>query len=191
VTAQTWAILVSSYLLGSVPSSYLVARFAAGVDIRQVGDGNMGTKNTFESVGWLAGLVVVVVDIAKGALAVTMARHCNLQEDLVFLSGACTVLGHDFPLFLHFRNGQGMATMIGIFGVLFPREMGLGLLALALALVITHSWDLSCGIGLGLLPVLLWLAGSPPKWVLYPVLLLPTIGLKKLMQVWQARRVAA
>jgi hypothetical protein len=84
-----------------------------------------------------------------------------------------------------------MAAIIGVFGVLFPREMGIALLALAATLLLTRNWDLSCGICFGLLPILLWFAGHPPKRVLYPVLLLPTIALKKLVQVWQTRRAEA
>ncbi len=187
MTTQAWAVLLGAYLLGSIPSAYLVTRFVAGVDIRQIGDGNMGAKNTFESVGRLPGLVVGAADIGKGALAVAMARHSNLPENVVLWAGACVVLGHDFPLFLRFRDGQGMAALIGVFGVLFPREMGLTLLILGIVLAITHHWDLSCGIGFTLLPILLWLAGQPSKRVLYPVLLLPTIGVKKLMAVWQGR----
>nr|HID13709.1 glycerol-3-phosphate acyltransferase [Anaerolineae bacterium] len=191
MTTQAWAVLLGAYLLGSTPSAYLVARFAAEVDIRRVGDGNVGAKNTFESVGWLPGLVVAAADIGKGALAVAMARHFNLPENVVLLAGACVVLGHDFSLFLRFRGGQGMAAMVGVFAMLFPREMGLALLVLAIALAITRNWDLSCGIGFGLLPILLWLAGRPSKRVLYPVLLLPSIGVKKLMAMWQTRRAAA
>ncbi len=188
---QIWAVLLGAYLLGSIPSAYLVARFVTGKDIRQLGDGNMGTKNTFESVGRLAGLVVAVADIGKGALAVAMARHFELPENIVLWAGVCVVLGHDFPIFLRFRDGQGMAAMVGVFGVLFPRETGLALLVLAIALMVTHNWDLSCTIGCGLLPILLLIAGRPSRQILYPVLLLPTIGLKKLLAVWQARRVAA
>ena len=181
MSTQAWAVLLGAYLLGSIPSAYLVARFAAGVDIRQVGDGNMGAKNTFESVGWLPGLVAAAADVGKGALSVAMARQFKLPENVVLLAGACVVLGHDFPLFLGFRGGQGMAAIVGIFGVLFPYETGIALLVLAAALAITRNWDLSCTICFGLLPVSLWLAGRPPKRVLYPVLLLPTIGVKKLM----------
>jgi len=191
MTTQAWAVLLGAYLLGSIPSAYLMARFVAGMDIRRAGDGNVGAKNTFESVGWLPGLVVAAADVGKGALAVVMARHFDLPENVVLWAGACAVLGHDFSLFLRFRGGQGMAAMVGIFGVLFPYETGLALLILAVVLAITRNWDLSCGIGFGLLPVLLGLFGRPTKQVLYPVLLLPTIGVKKLMAVWQARRAAA
>jgi glycerol-3-phosphate acyltransferase PlsY len=187
MTPQAWAVLLGAYLLGSIPSAYLVARLVAGVDIRRVGDGNMGAKNTFESVGWLPGVVVAVADVGKGALAVAMARYFDLPENLILWAGFLVVLGHDFPLFLRFRGGQGMAAMVGVFGVLFPYEMGLVLLALALVLALTHNWDLSCGIAFGMLPVLLILFGHPTKQVLYPVLVLPTIGARKLLALWQAR----
>ena len=82
MSTQAWAVLLGAYLLGSIPSAYLAARFAAGVDIRQVGDGNMGAKNTFESVGWLPGLVTGVADVGKGALAVAMARQFKLPENV-------------------------------------------------------------------------------------------------------------
>ena len=191
MTTQAWAVLLGAYLLGSIPSAYLVARVAAGVDIRQLGNGNMGAKNTFKSLGWLPGLVVVSADMGKGALAMAMARHFELPEIILMLAGVCVVLGHDFPLFLRFRDGQGMATIVGVLGVLFPRETGLALVLFCIALAITHNWDLSCGIGFVLLPILLWLSGQPSRRALYPVLLAPTIGVKKLVQVWQARRLTA
>jgi len=191
MTTQTWQALLGAYLLGSVPSAYIVARFVAGVDIRQVGDGNMGAKNTFESVGKLAGVVVGVADVGKGALAVAMARYFSVSEEVALLAGACAVLGHDFPLFLGFRGGQGMAAMVGIFSVLFPQQMVLALCALAITLVISRNWDLSCAAGFVSLVILMWLVGQPPRRLLYVVLLLPTLGLRKLMQAWQARHVPA
>jgi len=135
--------------------------------------------------------VVVSADMGKGALAMAMARHFELPEIILMLAGVCVVLGHDFPLFLRFRDGQGMATIVGVLGVLFPRETGLALAVFCIALAITHNWDLSCGIGFVLLPILLWLSGQPSRRALYPVLLAPTIGVKKLVQVWQARRLTA
>jgi glycerol-3-phosphate acyltransferase PlsY len=191
MTTQSWAVLLGAYLLGSIPSAFLVARLVAGVDVRWVGDGNMGAKNTFESVGRLPGVVVAFADAAKGAVAVIMARQARVPENVVLWAGAFVVLGHDFSIFMRLRGGQGMAAMVGVFAVFFLREVGLSLLVLALLLALTRNWDLSCSIGFALLPILLGLFGRPVKEVLYPVLMLPTIGLKKLMMVWHARRVVA
>lgn len=189
--AQAGAILIGAYLLGSIPSAYLVTRLVARTSIFGVGDGNMGAKNTFTSVGRLAGVVVGIADLAKGALAIAMARQFEVPENIVLLAGACVVLGHDFSIFLGFRGGQGMAAMVGVFGVLFPRETGLALVSLAVLLLVTRNWDLSCGIGFAMLPVLLVLFGRPTKAVLYPILMLPTIGAKKLLAVWQTRHAQA
>ena len=86
-------IIVFAYLLGSIPAAYLVTRLVTGADIRHLGDGNMGAKNTFHSVGWLPAVLVAVVDVGKGALAVATARYFNASEGLVMLAGACAVLG--------------------------------------------------------------------------------------------------
>jgi len=191
MTTQAWAVLLGAYLLGSIPTAYLVSRWVTGSNILETGDGNMGAKNTFQSVGHLAGVVVGLVDVTKGALTILMARQFALSESVQMLAGVCVVLGHDYSLFLRFRGGQGMAAMVGVFAILFPRELGLALLALAVMLSITHNWDLSCCIGFGLFPVILGLGGRPTRQTLYPVLMLPTIGLRKLVSVLAARRVEA
>lgn len=185
---STFLLLLGTYLLGSIPFAYIVARLVAGVDIRVVGDGNVGTKNTFEVVGKAAGVAVGVADISKGALAAVAARAFSPSEDVVLLAGACAVLGHDFPVFLRFQGGQGMAAMLGVFGVLFPQPLALALGAFAFAMLLTRNWDLSWAVAFVALVVLMWLGGQPPKRVIYVILMLPTIGLRKLLQLRQTRQ---
>ncbi len=185
---QTWRLLLGAYLLGSIPSAYIAARLSTGEDIRHLGDGNVGAKNTFESVSKMAGVAVAAADVGKGLLTVAVARYLSATEELILLAGACVVLGHDFSIFLGFEGGQGMATTIGVFGILFPQETLIALTALALLLVLTRNWDLSCGIGFTLLVVVLWVTGHSIKRVLFSILLLPCIGVKKLLQIWQAGR---
>jgi glycerol-3-phosphate acyltransferase PlsY len=191
MTTQAWAVLLGAYLLGSFPSAYLITRFIAGVDIRQLGDGNVGAKNTWLSVGWLPGLIVGITDVAKGAMAIVLARHLRMPENVVFWAGVCVVLGHDFPLFLGFRGGQGMASMVGVFFVLFPRESGLAFLAWLTILVLTRKCDLSCFVGFIMLPVLMGALGRPLKQILFPILILPTIAVRKLMVAWQSHHATA
>ncbi len=189
--APTWEILLGAYLLGSIPFAYLVTRLVTGQDIRHLGDGNVGAKNTFLSVGPLPGILVGAADVGKGAMAVALARSLGASEVAVYWAGAFAVLGHDFPIFLRLRGGQGMATMVGVFGMLFPVELALSVGALALAFLLTRNWDLSCAFGFILLPIVMWLGGQPPRRILYPILLLPTIGLSKVLQQFQARRATA
>jgi glycerol-3-phosphate acyltransferase PlsY len=191
MTAQPWLVLVGAYLLGSIPTAYIVGRLVARADIRQLGDGNIGAKNTLETVGTLAGLAVAVADIGKGALAVAMARYLDVTEEVTLLAGLCAVFGHDFSVFLRFNGGQGMATTVGVFGALFPQETAAGLIVLAIVYAVTRSWNLSCGVGLGLIVVAMWIAGQPAIRVLYATILLPIIGAKKLIQVWRRRDLAA
>jgi glycerol-3-phosphate acyltransferase PlsY len=166
----------------------MITHFVMGTDIRRQGDGNMGARNTFHTVGRVAGLVVAGADVAKGAIAVTLARSLAVSEWMVFLAGACVVLGHDFPVFLGFQGGQGMAAMVGVFAVLFPKQTVAALCVFAFTLMITHNWDLSCGLGLVSLLGFMWLGGLPASHLLYAVLLIPSIGLKKLLQMWEQGR---
>jgi glycerol-3-phosphate acyltransferase PlsY len=185
---HAWRILLVAYLLGSIPSAYIVSQFLVGKDIRELGNGNMGAKNTYHSVGLLAGLLVAVADITKGALAIKIAQSAQVSYESVLAAGVCVVLGHDFPIFARFRDGQGMATVVGVFGMLFPREMILALCILGLVLAFSRNWNLSCAAAFISLLGLMWVMGQPPRRLIYPFVLLPTIGIRKLMQKWQAHR---
>lgn len=184
-------IVVSAYLLGSIPSAHIAARALTGRDIYDLGDGNMGAKNTFHSVGWLAGAVVAMADVGKGALAIAMARNLGASEIVVYLAGLCAVLGHDFPLFTGFRGGQGMATILGVFVVLFPLLTSAAMLVLALSLLFTHNWDRSCAAAFVVLVAMMLLTGQPPRRLAYPFIMLPTIGIRKFMQRRAAGHAAA
>lgn len=187
---QAWAVLAAAFLMGALPTAYLMARAVAGVDIRTVGDGNMGARNVYLNVGPLAGLFVALVDVGKGAGAVLLARWLGQPDGVVRAAGLCAVLGHDFTPFLRFHGGQGMAAILGIFGVLYPLQMAAGLVLAAAVLALTRNWDLSWGVAFPLFALSLWFGGYTTAQALYPVLLLPTIGLKKLQQAWLAQRAA-
>ncbi len=185
--AAFWYLFVAGYLLGSIPSALIASRLVLGKDIRELGDGNMGARNTFHSVGVLPAAFVAATDIAKGALAVEFAQRAAAPEVILLLVGACAVLGHDFPVFAQFRGGQGMAVILGVFGILFPLPTLFGLVALGLALALTRNWDLSCAAGFVLLVVIIWIQGNPLPRPLFPFVLLPTMAMRKLMQRWQHR----
>ena len=191
MTADTWSCVIIAYLLGSIPTAYIVGRLAAGVDIRTVGDGNVGAKNVYSQVGPLPGILVGLFDVTKGALAVLYARRLALPEITVLLVGFVVVLAHDWMILLRCKGGQGMAASLGTFFVLLPREAIIILALTGALLLLTRHWDLSWSIGFGLLPILAWLAGRPSELVLYPVALLPTIGIKKLIDLPRARRLAS
>lgn len=189
MTEQVALCIGLAYLLGSFPSAYVVGRLLADVDIRQVGDGNVGARNTFLTVGRRAGIAVAALDIAKGSIAVLVARRAGLQDWSVLIAGGAAVLGHDFMLFLGFRGGQGMATTIGVLLVIFPLQTCVGLCLAGLAwLLLRGHFNVSMAIGLGSTALLAWATGKTPRRVWYPLALLPTIGIRKLMQICAAHR---
>jgi glycerol-3-phosphate acyltransferase PlsY len=181
-------VLWGAYFLGAVPFAYIVSRLKAGVDIRTLGDGNVGAKNTFHSIGPLAGLIVGGADVAKGMLAVELARRITASEEIAIVAAAAVVMGHDFSPFLKFQGGQGMASMVGAFLLLFPLP---ALLAVALCLAVLfafHNWDAAWTVGF--VALILLTIGFGYGWdrILFTVLLIPTIGLRKLLQRIVAHR---
>ncbi len=116
----TAALSALSYLLGSVPFSYLVAR-TRGVDLRTVGSGNIGSSNVLRSCGMKPFLAAVTLDIGKGAVVPLLARHAyNLPPGAVILTGTAAMAGHTFPIFMRFRGGKAVATSAGVLLAIFP-----------------------------------------------------------------------
>lgn len=121
--------VIASYLVGSIPSAYLVGRSFKGVDIRQVGSRNMGAMNTFYTIGFWPGMLVLACDIGKGMLALfitfLMAVHLFVISAALIIptemvSGVAVIAGHNFPPFLKFKGGKGGATAIGVLAFIIP-----------------------------------------------------------------------
>lgn len=131
---EPWRIgvaLLVSYLVGSVPSGWLLVKWIKQVDVRTVGSGNVGATNVTRAAGWRLGLVVFLLDLAKGVIAVWGIAPWLVPATTPAVRLGCglaAVVGHDFPVFLNFRGGKGVATT---FGVLFAAEPLVGLAALA------------------------------------------------------------
>ncbi|MCI0432724.1 MAG: glycerol-3-phosphate 1-O-acyltransferase PlsY, partial [Gemmatimonadetes bacterium] len=119
--------LCGSYLIGSIPTAYLIVKRLKGIDVRSVGSGNAGATNVARAAGTKAGLVVFLLDGAKGAIAVLVfARWLQPATPAVQLGvGLAAVLGHIFPVFLKFRGGKGVATSIGVIAGTDPALAGL------------------------------------------------------------------
>jgi glycerol-3-phosphate acyltransferase PlsY len=149
--------IISGYLLGSIPTAYIVSRVRKGVDIRNVGSGNMGGANVMREIGTHEGIFVGLFDIAKGAGAILIAQALNVSELLVFGAGFAALVGHSFPVFAGFRGGRGSATIIGIFLVLAPKAMLVTLVVVAIPFFTTRKFMAALFIGFGLLPLFIWL----------------------------------
>jgi acyl phosphate:glycerol-3-phosphate acyltransferase len=106
-------ILIVSYLIGSIPSALIVGKLGYGVDIRQLGSGNLGGTNTFRSLGKRAGMIVTVADVLKGTLAASLPMLLGSDLNLL-IAGIPAVLGHCYPVFANFRGGKAVATSGGV-----------------------------------------------------------------------------
>jgi acyl phosphate:glycerol-3-phosphate acyltransferase len=116
-----WVLtLAASYLLGSIPFSYLVARLFGVHDVRRVGSGNVGATNVMRNAGAAAGVVALLLDAGKGAAATLVAQRLDPVGALPALAAAAAVVGHVFPVWLSFRGGKGVATGAGAFAPLGP-----------------------------------------------------------------------
>jgi glycerol-3-phosphate acyltransferase PlsY len=115
---MVWITYIAIFLLGSIPTAYLVGKLGHGIDIRERGSGNVGTMNTLAVLGWPEALLVFGLDIVKGVLAVCVANAAGIDP---FLAAFLAVTGHIYPIWLGFRGGKGLATALG--GVLAAGSM--------------------------------------------------------------------
>lgn len=154
-----WPILLG-YLAGSVPFAFLLAR-RAGIDVRVAGSGNVGAANVLRTTGAWRGVIVMALDVAKGALAVALALLTHAGITLTALTAAAAVVGHIYPVWLRFHGGKGVAVAAGVFVVLTPIATGLAL-ALFLAVVWATRYISLGSIAATLaLPPAAWMTGEP------------------------------
>jgi acyl phosphate:glycerol-3-phosphate acyltransferase len=135
----TAAVLVSAYLLGSIPFGYLLVRLVVGGDVRQTGSGNIGATNVARTSPVL-GLITLVLDALKGLAAVALVLvWLHGTRQLAFAAAFAAITGHVFPVWLGFRGGKGVATGLGSFLLLVPKAVVIAV-ALFLALAAVFRW---------------------------------------------------
>jgi len=150
-------LVIFSYLLGSFPSAYLAGKLKKGIDIRKKGSGNAGATNVLIVVGPIFAILVYIIDFLKGLIPVLLAREYFSTDLSMGLAGMAAILGHDFPVFIKFSGGKGVATTTGaMFGINATIMMTL-LFAWILFVLLTNYFILSSLICMLLIPVLMYL----------------------------------
>ena len=183
--------MVLAYLTGSVSFAYLVAKARAGIDIRQVGEGNAGARNVFHAVGPAWGVLVGILDIGKGWLAFQMARVLGASEAAVLLSGFAVILGHNFPFLRWNQGGKGVATMLGVLLGMLPLPTVAAVLIAAAAYLVLRDAN-RCLVVVCVALVLAPLAFGQPLWTcVYIIGLMLTMVLKKVLDRGHEQRVWA
>jgi len=160
------AAVVVGYLLGSIPFAYIVARLKKGIDIRQVGGGNVGALNVYRQVGPAFGLYVLASDLVKGVLAVYIAQWLGLPLIWTCVAGFAAVVGHNWPCFLGFRGGRGAVTILGVILPLVPVPFAIGFGIAVVVIVITSNVRLGI-IGIAFMPLIAWLFDKEPTLIFY------------------------
>lgn len=168
--------LAAVYLLGAVPFGFLIAR-ARGVDIRRVGSGNIGATNVFRAVGRFWGIATLLLDALKGVAAVVwLPRAWPVPSDgidrlplpLVLAGAALVIAGHNWPVFLRFKGGKGVATSLGVLLGLAPTACLAGLAVWLLVLLMSRYVSLASILAALTVAVLVWPLYLQDKGALLP-----------------------
>ena len=153
-------IIITAYLLGNISTSYIVAKRLAGVDIRTQGSGNAGSTNVLRTLGKKAGALTFIGDVLKGLIAVLIARFIAYGVNLdnttcAYIAVVAVVLGHNYPVFLGFKGGKGVATSLGSMLGMNPLVALLCLGFFIIIVAITKYVSLGSILGIGLYPVIM------------------------------------
>jgi glycerol-3-phosphate acyltransferase PlsY len=153
--------ILFGYGVGSLPLGYLVASRAKGIDLRRVGSGNVGATNAYRSAGLAAAVIVVLVDVAKGASSVFFAaRFASGAADPV-AAGIAAILGHVYPVWLRFHGGKGVATACGVFWMLAPLATAIAASLFLIVVWVSRYVSLGSIVATVALPPLAWLTDTP------------------------------
>ncbi len=164
---MNYLVLIISYLLGAVPFGYILAKAIKKVDIRRYGSGNIGATNVLRLMGWRVALPVFILDAAKGAGAVLIARAFGGQEPLQLAAALAALIGHSFPIYLGFRGGKGAATGLGVLVPLGGWVTPILLLIAGSVIAVTRYVSLGSILGALSLPLLFYLFGFGPYYIYF------------------------
>ena len=141
-------LFAAAYLVGSVPTGYWLGQLWKGVDVRQLGSGNLGATNVFRVLGIVPGLLTLLIDISKGLISVLVAKRLFPGELSTSLwAGLAAILGHTTSVFVRFRGGKGVATSAGVFFALLPFPSAAALAAFLIVFGATRYVSLSSLVG--------------------------------------------
>jgi len=174
-------LLVFAYLCGSLPFSIWLTRWKTGTDVRSAGSGHATATNTIRQAGWAVGALVLVLDLGKGFLPVSLALRFQSPVWMVMLVAMMAVIGHCWPVFAGFRGGMGLATTSGTMLAISPLAwlIGLGILII-LMLLIKHAAR-AVVIAAVVIPSVYWVVGFREEIIWVAIGLAVVVGLRFLI----------
>src|ERR1035441_2307172 len=155
------AVLAIAYLLGAIPFGYLLVKWKTGADVRAAGSGNIGATNVMRTTGRAAGVVTLLLDIAKGYAAVWTAGRLTGQDVLwMSLAALAVMAGHAYPVFLGFKGGKAVARFVGAFLCLTPWGLAVETIIFVVVVIWTRHISMGSIIGSATLPLAVWLVAQ-------------------------------
>ncbi|MCE5196424.1 MAG: glycerol-3-phosphate 1-O-acyltransferase PlsY [Negativicutes bacterium] len=151
---------VYAYLCGSIPSAYLIARVTQNIDIRKYGSGNVGATNALRTLGVKGALISLLFDILKTLLALALPFYLNAPQSAFYISGLAAICGHNWPVFLHFKGGKGVAVSTTLILLFFPRICILSLVILVVVVWLTRYVSLGSLVMSLLWPLMLFASSA-------------------------------
>jgi len=177
---------VFSYLSGSLPFAIWVMRLTKGTDVRDGGSGHMTTTNTIRQAGWAPGILVFLLDTAKGYIPIYIAIHLGLPDWAVGLAAMLAVIGHCWPVFAQFRGGKGLAVTGGILLAISPPGFLISAGVLIFFVLVTRHAARGSLFAALIIPVILWLAGYRGT-IIYAMVLTGLVIAGRFMVDWNRK----
>jgi glycerol-3-phosphate acyltransferase PlsY len=175
MSAALW--LIASYLLGAIPTSHIISRTFAKIDLRQHGSGNLGATNLYRVLGWRYAVPVALFDIAKGVIPVVwFAPQVSRSELYALACGVAAILGHVFSVFVRFKGGKGVATAAGVMLGMTPLALAGAAAIWLFVLLFTGYVSLASIAAAAVLPLGVYLLEQPTRPELYWVVVLVAVG---------------
>ncbi|HDP36944.1 MAG TPA: glycerol-3-phosphate acyltransferase [Candidatus Atribacteria bacterium] len=167
---------ILSYLFGSTPTAYLIFKKKKGRDIRKYGYKNMGALNVYHLLGPFHALITFLIDMAKGAIPIWVAQSLEMSGSGMILCSLMAIAGHNWPVFLNFHGGKGVATSLGIMMVLMKRQLLFWLVLVAIFFSVIKNFSFSMGLSFLLIPLSSWWM-QEPAYIIYLSISIPLLML--------------
>ena len=185
------ALIVIGYLIGAIPTGYIVTKYIKDIDLRSMGSGNVGATNVTRALGFKMGLFVAVLDVLKGFVAVLLAQiilPANTPINYIFIIGLAAIIGHNWSVFLGFSGGKGVATTLGVVLKLLPISFFIFVFIWIALTVLTRYVSLGSILGAISIPVSSFVLNYNSNYIIYTSILALSIilthheNIKRLLQ---------
>jgi glycerol-3-phosphate acyltransferase PlsY len=179
ITVGNLILLIGAYLIGSIPTAVWIGKYFYKIDVREYGSGNAGATNTFRVLGKKAGIPVLIIDVLKGFVAVSLAHlssytiATNQFINLQLVLGIASLIGHIFPIFASFRGGKGIATLLGIILAVHPSAAIISIAIFIIVLLISKYVSLGSMIAAVSFPfiVIIVFETKTPSLIIFSILI--------------------